>query len=208
MPCSDFCICFFYVLGVKLGDKIGPKLICVVALFCQLTSYILLLKIPNYYVVLFAFCLFGTGGGLSVITYQKNIWKYFPNKQGLVNGIILTGSGLSGSVLTPIADYIFINPEREDPDEEGFYPKKVSDRLTRYLLFLLIVFVILGILAVILMFEYEDEDINKDESLTQGTESERSSNVEPKEIYLSLKEAFFSNKNKMMAVFCFCGLCK
>ena len=204
MPCSDVCIYLVYPIGVKLGDMIGPKYICIVGLFCQLTSYTLLLLIPNYFVVLFAFCLLGIGGGLSFITYQKNVYKYFPNNQGLVNGIVLAGSGLSASILTPIADYVFINPERKPSDSEGFYPKDVADKLVSYLFFLLIMFTIMGVIAVIVTITYEDDDEN--DSLTNDKNDEKKG--EEKVIYLSLKEAFFSNKNKMMAVFCFCGFCK
>jgi len=101
MPCSDLFIYFTLTLGTKMGNIIGVRLTIVVALACKYISYALLLFIPNYYIVLIAMCLFGIGNGLGNLTYMKNSWKYFPKSQGLVNGIILGGAGISSSVLTP-----------------------------------------------------------------------------------------------------------
>jgi len=53
------------------------------------------------------------GGGLSYLPSIKNCWKYFPNRQGLILGIILNGSGISSSALTYISEFIIINLERE-----------------------------------------------------------------------------------------------
>ena len=113
MPCSDLFIYFTLTLGTKMGNKIGVRLTIIVALACKYISYALLLFIPNYYVVLFAMCLFGVGNGLGNLTYMKNSWKYFPKLQGLINGIILGGAGLSSSILTPLADFFIINPDKE-----------------------------------------------------------------------------------------------
>ena len=130
MPCSDLFIYFTLTLGTKMGNIIGVRLTIVVALACKYISYALLLFIPNYYIVLIAMCLFGIGNGLGNLTYMKNSWKYFPKSQGLVNGIILGGAGISSSVLTPLADYFIINPDKEKANEDtGLYPKEVGDRV-------------------------------------------------------------------------------
>ena len=93
-------------------------------------------------------CLFGVWNGLGNLTYLKNSWKYFPKLQGLAIGIILGGTGLSSSILTPLADFLIINPDKEKADgETGLYPKEVGDRVPKYLIILLITFFVLGLFS-------------------------------------------------------------
>ena len=204
MPCSDLFIYFTLTLGTKMGNKIGVRLTIIVALACKYASYLLLLFIPNYYVVLIAMCLFGVGNGLGNLTYMKNSWKYFPKSQGLINGIILGGAGISSSILTPLADFFIINPDKEKADEKtGLYPKDVGNRVPKYLSILLIIFSVLGLFSLIFNFPFKEEDdtkpTEKEENLIKPLPGEAES---------SLKETFFSIKNSMLICFCFCGFCK
>ena len=201
MPCSDLFIYFTLTVGVKMGNKIGVRWTIVVALAFKYLSYALLLFVPNYYVVLVAMCLFGVGSGLGNLTYMKNSWKYFPKKQGLVNGIILGGAGLSSSILTPLADYWIINPERRDTDSDGIYPEDVANKLTTYLIVLCVLFLILGALSIFLTFQYQEEGL---ESIEEPIKDD-SANSRPS---TPLFETFISVKNLMMLAFCFCGFCK
>ena len=162
MPCSDLFIYFTLTLGTKMGNKIGVRLTIIVALACKYASYLLLLFIPNYYVVLIAMCLFGVGNGLGNLTYMKNSWKYFPKSQGLINGIILGGAGISSSILTPLADFFIINPDKEKADEKtGLYPEDVGNRVPKYLIILLIIFSVLGLFSLIFNFPFKEEDDTK-----------------------------------------------
>ena len=205
MPCSDLFIYFTLTLGTKMGNHIGVRFTIIVALACKYISYILLLFVPNYYVVLLAMCLFGVGNGLGNLTYMKNSWKYFPKSQGLVNGIILGGAGISSSVLTPLADYVIINPDKQKADEEtGLYPKEVGDRVPKYLIILCITFLILGIFSLIFTFPYKGEESIE----TKEIEEENPIKPLPGESEATLKETFFSIKNLMLICFCFCGFCK
>ena len=204
MPCSDLFIYFTLTLGTKMGNKIGVRLTIIVALACKYASYLLLLFIPNYYVVLIAMCLFGVGNGLGNLTYMKNRWKYFPKSQGLINGIILGGAGISSSILTPLADFFIINPDKEKADEKtGLYPEDVGNRVPKYLIILLIIFSVLGLFSLIFNFPFKEEDdtkpTEKEENLIKPLPGEAES---------SLKETFFSIKNSMLICFCFCGFCK
>ena len=200
MPCSDLFIYFTLTIGVKMGNKIGVRWTIVVALAFKYISYLLLYFVPNYYVVLVAMCLFGVGSGLGNLTYMKNSWKYFPKSQGLVNGIILGGAGLSSSVLTPLADYWIINPERTGTDKDGIYPETIANRLTNYLIILCVLFLILGTISVLLSFQYEEGIESIEEPIKEETPTQRPSTP--------LLETFFSVKNLMMLCFCFCGFCK
>ena len=212
MPCSDLFIYFFLTLGAKMGNKIGVRLTIVVALTFKFISYALLLLFPNYYVILFAMCLFGVGSGLGNLTYLKNSWKYFPKNQGLVNGIILGGAGISSSVLTPLADFLIINPEKERANAEtGLYSKEVGNRVPTYLAILNATFLLLGLLSLFITFPFEEEkeEIEEDEEVGE-TPPEKTATIKarPGEVESSLKETFFSLKNCQLLSFCFCGFCK
>jgi MFS family permease len=205
MPCSDLFIYFTLTLGTKMGNIIGVRLTIVVALACKYISYALLLFIPNYYIVLIAMCLFGIGNGLGNLTYMKNSWKYFPKSQGLVNGIILGGAGISSSVLTPLADYFIINPDKEKANEDtGLYPKEVGDRVPTYLIILSVTFLILGIISLIFTFPFKEEENTE----VKAAEEKNLIKPLPGESEATLKETFFSIKNYMLISFCFCGFCK
>lgn len=158
MPCSDICIYFTLTLGSKVSDKIGSRATIMISLFLKNLAYAIIYLVPNYYMVLVAMCILGLGGGIGNLAYIKNGWKYFPESQGLVNGIILGGGGISSSILTPLADFFIINPEKEKTDEEGIYPKYIADRVPKFTLIILIMFIILSIISLIITFPYEESD--------------------------------------------------
>ena len=205
MPCSDLFIYFFLTLGAKMGIKIGVRLTICVALIFKYVSYALLLFVPNYYVVLIAMCLFGIGSGLGNLTYLRNSWRYFPQSQGLVNGIILGGAGISSSILTPLADFIIINPEQipANPKTGLYDDEEVANRVPKYLVILCTTFLIIGIISLLISFPYQkDNDDEKDES---SNEKEKEASIDSQ---TPLTKLFFSMKNLKLFSFCFCGFCK
>ena len=185
-----------------MGNKIGPRLTIVVSLIFKYASYALLLYVPNYCVVLAAMCIFGIGSGLGNLTYVKNCWKYFPKSQGLVNGIILGGAGLSSSILTPLSDYWIIKPGRVDSNDDGIYPKDVANNLKDYLYILCGVFLVLGAISILITFKYQEESLK---TIEEPLKTKEDTNNRPCSVLL---EIFISKKNLMLLSFCFCGFCK
>ena len=184
MPCSDMFIYLSLTLGAKLGNKIGVRLTITIALIFKYTSYLMLIFLPNYYLVLVAMCFLGFGSGLSNLTYIKNSWKYFPKSQGLVNGLILGGGGLSSSILTPLADFFIINPNKESAE----------------------------IISIIFSFPYIEENnvenIGREGEITGGKKESKELFYNEDARKASLLQIFFSIKNYVLIRFCFCGFCK
>ena len=198
MPCIFLVQYCFMTIGVKLGDRIGPRYIALLGVCFMYLSYFTMISFTNYYLVLMAMGIFGLGDGIASLSLIKNCWKYFPNNTAFANGIIIGGLGLSSCILTPIADYLIINPNKEEPID-GIYSKDVADNLLKYLYFILVLFIFLGMIAVFLTIKYEDDEPSKEEALT-----EKSGNNNLKLIF----EGFFSEKNYFLVLFCFCGPCK
>lgn len=206
MPCSDLFIYFFLTLGAKMGNKIGVRLTICVALIFKFISYALLLMFANYYIVLISMCLFGVGSGLGNLTYMKNSWKYFLKSQGLVNGIILGGAGISSSILTPLADFFIINPDKIPANEDtGIYEdEEIANRVPKYIAILCVMFLILGILSIFMTFPYIEENEEQGETVEEANTVKK----ESPENEARLIDLFLSSKNLKLLSFCFCGFCK
>ncbi len=200
MPCIFIVQYCFMTIGVKLGNKIGARYITLIGVIFMNLSYIFMMIFTNYYLILLSMGVFGLGDGLANLSVIKNCWKYYPDKLGLVNGIIIGGLGLSSSILTPIADYLIINPDKKPTDDKGIYPKEESNKLKNYLYFLAVLFFILSIAAVCLTFNYQEDDPSKVEELDDVQRTHNKG-------FGVLYEAFFAEKNYFLLLFCFCGPC-
>ena len=196
MPCIFLVQYCFMTIGVNLGNKVGPRFSTLIGISFMYISYLIMIFLSNYYLVLVAMGIFGLGDGLANLSVIKNCWKYFPGHEALINGIIIGGLGISSAILTPIADYIIINPNHVEPIND-IYPKVIANHLLNFLYFLSCFFLVLGTIAVTCTFKYEeDSGEEKEEKVKTGSN-------------LSLLcEGFLTFKNFILGLFCFCGPCK
>ena len=196
MPCIFLVQYCFMTIGVNLGNKVGPRFSTLIGISFMYISYLIMIFFSNYYLVLVAMGIFGLGDGLANLSVIKNCWKYFPGHEALINGIIIGGLGISSAILTPIADYIIINPNHVEPIND-IYPKVIANHLLNFLYFLSCFFLVLGTIAVTCTFKYEeDREEEKEEKVKTGSN-------------LSLLcEGFLTFKNFILGLFCFCGPCK
>ena len=227
MPCLDGVIYLFLTIGVKLGDKIGPRNTVIITFVLHFSSYIILLFATNFYLFLISMVMFGIGHAISNLAVIKNCWKYFPNNTGLVYGIIVSGAGMCSSIFTPLADFFVINPEKEAVDSEGFYPEYIAMRLLRYLIIVTGILSVFGVLTIFLTFDKEkenpknDNQKNEEELITGETNEDENKdqkdstpdfnkldNIESKNDNKRLWEAFLTHTNLMFIYFCFGSFCK
>ena len=196
MPCIFLVQYCFMTIGVNLGNKVGARFSTLIGISFMYISYLIMIFFSNYYLVLVAMGIFGLGDGLANLSVIKNCWKYFPGHEALINGIIIGGLGISSAILTPIADYIIINPNHVEPIND-IYPKVIANHLLNFLYFLSCFFLVLGTIAVTCTFKYEeDSGEEKEEKVKTGSN-------------LSLLcEGFLTFKNFILGLFCFCGPCK
>ena len=191
----------FMTIGVKIGNKIGTRFITLIGVILINLSLLLMMISANYALIFISLCIFELGYRLSYLSVIKNCWEYYPNRLGLIYGIIICGFRLSSSILTYIADLLIINPEKRLPDNITYiYPKEVTDKFLNYIKFLIILVFILSIIAVCLTFNYQIEDSSKIEKLNGKSKfTNNNSN--------SLFRNFCSKKNFFLSLFCFFGPC-
>ena len=221
MPCTDFINNCVLTFGVKLAKKIGLRKLLLIALCFSYLSCFLLIIFPNYFIVLLAMGVFGVGSGFGYFPPIENCWKYYPKSNALIFGICVAGLGLSSSILTPLADYFIVNPNKEGTNEEGYYSEKVANNLKKYLYILTGIYVFLGVSAFLLAFEYEEEKQNNEKLIKNEKEEKEGEDIEgnKEEETQEVKEKknitgrelfrlFATKKYLMLLSFCICGLCK
>lgn len=101
----------FIILGSFLvKNHMNPKLLILFGgsvgiIGCYLSSFV-----KNYYSFLLLFSVsFGITNGLTYIVPLHIAWMYFPNKEGLLAGIIIGSFGLGGFIYGLVSSYV-VNP--------------------------------------------------------------------------------------------------
>ena len=71
MPCIFLVQYCFMTIGVKLGDRIGPRYIALLGVCFMYLSYFTMISFTNYYLVLMAMGIFGLGDGIASLSLIK-----------------------------------------------------------------------------------------------------------------------------------------
>lgn len=228
MPTIELLISLLLYPGALLGKKIGIKKVILIGLIFHFATFITLIFFSdNFYLVLLSFGFLGIGLGLSNLNYLRNSWKYFPYNQGLVYGVIISSSGIMSTLLTILADFFIINPNREKTIN-GMYPKHVANNVKKYINIIVIIFICMDLIGFFLTFDYDKIPETEEEKFKKLNEQKKkyinnidiNSTNNNKSIYnseilkdigkgkINIKSAFFSIINLELLIFCFCGLCK
>lgn len=167
-----------YVISLSgvLEQKLGTRLLSLIGIAFGLYCHLIIMFVHNFWLLLLSFILYGFGIGMSYYPILKTCWKYFPEKKGVITGVILCVFGFSPLVFTSLADFV-INPDGDEADEKGIFEPKVAERIKKYSLIMSIVIGTLGVLAMILMFPadhivgdtklIEEEQLNKEKEKGQ-----------------------------------------
>ena len=186
----------FIFVGINLENLTGLRFSILSSILIQYLSILLIIIFSdNPYFILFSVGLFNMGNGLSHLTSIKNCWKYYPNRQGLILGIILSGSALSSSALTYISEFIIINPERKE-SKNGIFPDDINNIFKLYLYECGIFIFLCGIISFFLSFEYKEEVIDIDILTDSNNTGDELSSQEALSNYnLSQEQSLYSSIN-------------
>ncbi len=140
-------------LDIILGTRI---LLLIGIILISISQFLIFQFTTEYYILVISYILFGIANSLTYFQTMKNCWKYFPNKKGIITGLILSSFGLSVFIFTSIGDYI-INPNGSSTIDNGYYSEEISNNFLIYIKFYLFSIIIIGFISVILVFPYENE---------------------------------------------------
>ena len=228
MTLLDVLYYLFLLIGLKLGNNVGPSLCILISLIIQYLSFVLFaFYFENPYNVLLLLGIFNIGNSLSTLTIIKNALKYFPQKIGTINGIILSWSGFSSFILTYLCKFILIKSDIKEIYKKDYYKKNDIDK-NKFMVFIYIIGGILvacGLLSFLFSIEYREEKIIRKPSKLNDSESDDDSEDEEEVISdynFSRKQSvktfpnfkigiyykIFSCKNLKLICLGFFGLCK
>ena len=88
---------------------------------------------------------FGLNHGFCYMVPIHHGWLWFPERPGLISGIIIGGFGVSGIIFDNMFTHM-INPDNLPIDEDGFYPDSVNERFSKS--YLTLIFCWLGLSAI------------------------------------------------------------
>jgi MFS transporter, OFA family, oxalate/formate antiporter len=163
----------------------------------------MLLTFTKLNIVYLAMIISGLSIGFSYLAVIKNCWSYFPNRKGLISGLIMTGFGLSSFIFTSIADFI-INPNSQLANKDGFYPPEIAMRVYKFIFIEFIIMIIVGSFSVLMTFPNHDEkygQIYQSENLLKNKIEE---NLEMEPASKALKSKMYL----LSLIMVFCSLCK
>jgi MFS family permease len=128
------------------------KLICLIGTTGVALSVFASAFIESYvgYCVVYGAC-FGFFVGIGYMMPLKNTYTYFPNRKGMCAGICMMGYGV-GSLAYNEIFLKLVNPDNLAPDSEHFFPKEVADNFPKALLFLSLIYFIIGVIAFLLFY--------------------------------------------------------
>lgn len=185
----------FVYFGTKIEEKIGFKLSLLISLTMACCSHFFLIFTTRLPIIYILMIIFGIAIGFSYISITRNSWYFYPNKKGLISGIILFGYGVSSMIFSAIADYI-INPNNESAEPNGFFNKSIADNTHSYLIKLNIILFIMSLIGFFLISDY-----NKIYPIISEEKNKEFDNSS-----LILKEVFKSKQIWLIICLNFCAL--
>ena len=205
-----------FVMGF-LVEKFGKRVCFIIAFVCLLAHQLLMYFAKIYAVLIISYILLGIATALTYMQSLVNCWKYFPEKKGLISGLLFSFSGLGTFIFTSIADGVV-----KSDDKEGKKNEQIIKTFKLYLLIVLLFIIVFGISASILCFPYvkvdeyiaglslipdeESEDqIPKDEKPNSDESKEKDKNKEKKD-GKTLKEFILSIDFLLCLIMSICTL--
>jgi len=116
---------------------------------------ITLILLASFQTEFWAFIVFYVAGFgfTNALTYMTSIhhgWLWFPNRPGLVSGIIICGFGFGSLVFNNVSRAI-VNPDNESSDAEGKFSDQVNERVPYMLQVICVCFVAMTLVAIALI---------------------------------------------------------
>jgi len=144
----------------KYLGKYGTRIYSILGISTSILLHLIIYLSKNIYLIGLGFVLFGIGIGCSYFPIMKTCWKYFPEKKGIITGIILCSFGFSSMIFSFIAEKLFIKYDKiKYPLIKNIYYDEIIEKPFRnFLLFMIIFLGIIGFTGILIMFPLDDID--------------------------------------------------
>ena len=174
IPINILATNLFMALGGWLDKNMNQRVLILVGtaligggnMICSASNTLIMIIIGDF--------ILGIATGIMYMTPIKNCWQYFPDKKGMVSGIIVCGFGLSSFIFSFIAKAI-VNPTNEPLEKDGYYGPDVYDNVTKLFIILGSIYTGLGILSATLFVPFRKE-ANLEELHPQDNTQEMNTN--------------------------------
>ena len=102
---------------------------------------------------------FGFMNGLTYMVPVHHGWLWFPERSGLVSGIIIGGFGLGPLIFNNVSLAV-INPLNESSDANGKFSDEINERFIGMMMTVWLSWVALVVISVLLIFSGEGDEIS------------------------------------------------
>lgn len=181
-------ITFFF--GVKLAKKIGLKLVCVLESLLMTLAIFISSFMPDFWSFMFFYAIvYGLGSGLLYLVPIYICSLHFPNKKGLISGIIVSGNGMATLFAGQMSQGI-INPNNQKAisSEDGkYFSGDIANEVPTFLKYLSLYFLVLSIIGSLLIMPPLNEINESKQKLINDLDKE---NDEKKEEDLNKETSF------------------
>jgi len=143
--------------------------------------------------------MFGLGIALAYAPPMAVAMRWFPNKKGLVNGIIVGGFGL-GAFIFNFVQTTYLNPQNRSPGKDGYFSLEQNDVLERVpSVFLLLgsIYTVMQLVAVMMISAPSSDDIESNIPLVTSAEAETRDNEADEDILYQNEASMSSSPNPM-----------
>ena len=178
-------------LVALLDSKIGVKHTILISSILNVIANLVIYYSTNLYIIYCSMFALGFIMCANYLPIIRNALLYFPEKKGLINGLILFSFGSGSFIYIYLADTI-INPEYKKMNPETHYfDDDIAINVKIYFKYFNIINNILIIIGYLILFEYEKSDVEKNDKEKQLTEAtnEDVKTLEVKEKKISMKSA-------------------
>lgn len=182
-------------ISLKICEKLGIRLHCFIfSVFFSVCVFVSSYMTSFWYFVLLYGVGFGFGSGMIYLIPLYNCYKFFPNKRGLISGIIMGGYGV-GSLISSNIFLTLVNPDNKKPGEDHYFSAEIANNVPKSLRIIAIFFFGLMVIGIIFLFEFpmtpeelekENEEENQQSKIIEKVEEEEEE--EPAKIVLKLVE--------------------
>lgn len=146
---------FSMVLGGYIEKRFSAQLACIIG--CALHSISIMSTSwsvdhgPLAVLVTYGF-IPGFGCGLAYMTPMSNGFGWYPNRKGLVAGVILAGFGI-GTFIFNMAQTAFVNPNNLSPPKDYFTQPEILDKVPQLFVFIGSIYAAMQFVGCCLLFK-------------------------------------------------------